>query len=284
MTLQELRDIDSLIEWLDNEQDGAEDAGAVARSATNWHPALIALKTEHKRLEIIDWLAQTGSVQAFLALSDDDKRRWFALAIDESERRKMAEADLAALRDELLATRRQWQQELNAADLRTTRAERDLAAANRAWVQEQEGRMKAEADLAVLRQRAVALEAELKRVRLLGMDFAVEKNHLKTEIRDLRQQMRDIVDDRAQLTTDLRHRDTAAEALWAAEHATVMRLLSERNAVRTDLETARKDNARLVSALRANGRIDSPEVARVIDELKAEVAAARAEDLSKRCC
>ena len=50
MTQQALHDIDDLIAWLDGEQDGAEDAGFIARSATNWHPALIALKRSYSAL------------------------------------------------------------------------------------------------------------------------------------------------------------------------------------------------------------------------------------------
>jgi hypothetical protein len=50
MKLQELGHIDELIAWLDNEQDGAEDAGFVAHSATNWHPALVVLKSEYADL------------------------------------------------------------------------------------------------------------------------------------------------------------------------------------------------------------------------------------------
>ena len=60
MTLQQVRDIDSLIDWLDNERDGAEDAGSVARSATNWHPALVAL-----RLELANLVRQYSDLKQF---------------------------------------------------------------------------------------------------------------------------------------------------------------------------------------------------------------------------
>ena len=70
MTLQQVRDIDSLIDWLDNERDGAEDAGSVARSATNWHPALVALRLELANLvrQYSD-LKQFGSCEAETALA-----------------------------------------------------------------------------------------------------------------------------------------------------------------------------------------------------------------------
>lgn len=60
MTLQQVRDIDSLIDWLDNERDGAEDAGSIARSATNWHPALVAL-----RLELANLVRQYSDLKQF---------------------------------------------------------------------------------------------------------------------------------------------------------------------------------------------------------------------------
>ena len=53
------------------------------------------LETELAR---INRVAACGTVDSFLKLSDDDKRKWFVMAIKESERRKKAEEELAALR------------------------------------------------------------------------------------------------------------------------------------------------------------------------------------------
>jgi hypothetical protein len=43
-------------------------------------------------------VAQTGTAESFLSLSDDEKRLFFALAVDDSERRKRAELEIERLR------------------------------------------------------------------------------------------------------------------------------------------------------------------------------------------
>lgn len=49
------------------------------------------LAAAREALDRIRRVAETGTAESFLALSDDDKRKWFALALDESTRRKHAE-------------------------------------------------------------------------------------------------------------------------------------------------------------------------------------------------
>ena len=114
MTPQQVRDIDSLIDWLDNERDGVEDAGSVARSATNWHPALVALRLELANLvrQYSD-LKQFGSceVEADFAAS---QKALEAERIENTRLRKAfvtmekayntAEADLAALTERVCET------------------------------------------------------------------------------------------------------------------------------------------------------------------------------------
>jgi hypothetical protein len=51
MTRENLAQIDDLIDWLDNQADGAPDAGALAQNATNWHPALVALRKRMMALQ-----------------------------------------------------------------------------------------------------------------------------------------------------------------------------------------------------------------------------------------
>jgi len=46
MTLEERAQIDDLAEWLDNNADGAEDAGALAHNCTRWFPALVSLREQ----------------------------------------------------------------------------------------------------------------------------------------------------------------------------------------------------------------------------------------------
>ena len=46
MTDDERAQIDDLMEWLDNNADGADDAGALAHSCTRWFPALAALRAD----------------------------------------------------------------------------------------------------------------------------------------------------------------------------------------------------------------------------------------------
>jgi hypothetical protein len=50
MTDQERRDVADLLDYLDNNMDGAEDAGAFARAATRWHPALKSLSAQVEAL------------------------------------------------------------------------------------------------------------------------------------------------------------------------------------------------------------------------------------------
>jgi hypothetical protein len=57
------------------------------------------------RLAKIDRMAACGTAESFLALSDDDKRQWFASAVIESSERKAAEArvrELEGWRDAVL--------------------------------------------------------------------------------------------------------------------------------------------------------------------------------------
>lgn len=60
-----------------------------------------ALKREAEHWKCLQAIAATGTAENFLALSDEDKRQFFAIAFDESSRRKAAELELAALRADL---------------------------------------------------------------------------------------------------------------------------------------------------------------------------------------
>lgn len=63
-------------------------------------------REEVARYAVIHALSETRTVEHFLALDDPHKRVWFAAAIDESERRKQAEAENARLRAALGQVRR----------------------------------------------------------------------------------------------------------------------------------------------------------------------------------
>ena len=52
MTPEERTQIDDLLDWLDNNADGADDAGALAHDCTRWHPALVAVIAERDRLRV----------------------------------------------------------------------------------------------------------------------------------------------------------------------------------------------------------------------------------------
>lgn len=53
------------------------------------------------RLESVNRIAACGSVNSFLASSDESKRQWFSIMLDESERRKAAEEENENLREQL---------------------------------------------------------------------------------------------------------------------------------------------------------------------------------------
>lgn len=58
-------------------------------------------KQAEAQLAHLKRVAATGEADAFMALSDDDKRAWFVLSGRESERRKGAEAELKKVREAL---------------------------------------------------------------------------------------------------------------------------------------------------------------------------------------
>jgi len=57
--------------------------------------ALDVIESLRQQLARITNMANCGTVDSFLLLSDDDKRKWFAMSVIESTRRKEAEQQLA---------------------------------------------------------------------------------------------------------------------------------------------------------------------------------------------
>lgn len=60
---------------------------------------------DKSRIETLERMAQTGTAESFLNLPDDEKRLFFALAVDESERRKHSELELKRREHELTEAR-----------------------------------------------------------------------------------------------------------------------------------------------------------------------------------
>lgn len=79
-----------------------------------------------RELDRIRRMALTGTVTNWLKLSDEDKRRTFAIGIRESSLRKRAEEELHMLRLHLADKNT----ELSAAGAARVKAERELASAN----------------------------------------------------------------------------------------------------------------------------------------------------------
>lgn len=94
--------------WLDHQPgcpraNMSKNAAEMDMSASSVDCLNISQPTEAKGAEVagelqrIKRMAACGTADSFLALPDQDKRYWFAQCMDESERRKLAEARLAFL-------------------------------------------------------------------------------------------------------------------------------------------------------------------------------------------
>lgn len=71
---------------------------ALIVAAVNSLPELISCA---ERLERLSAMAECGTAESFLALPDGEKRLFFALAVDDSDRRKRCEVALRTLKDML---------------------------------------------------------------------------------------------------------------------------------------------------------------------------------------
>lgn len=80
----------------------AEQSG---RTVTMSASSCEAVADRLERLDMIERMAACGTVDSFLAQTDEQKRLWFALAFDESSRRKAAEQLVEEMRIELSVLR-----------------------------------------------------------------------------------------------------------------------------------------------------------------------------------